>query len=74
MTQNYFYVVWEGYQTGVFPNWTIAKKQVNGYPNAKFKKFKSYEAAYRAYNMGYDAFIDKLSRDKGSSTTINFNF
>lgn len=44
-----FYVVWNGYATGVFDSWEECQLQVKGYPDAKFKAFDSQEAAVAAY-------------------------
>jgi ribonuclease HI len=43
-----FYVVWEGRQKGIFDTWDKCKKQVDGYPAAKYKGFESVEEAKRA--------------------------
>lgn len=44
-----FYVVWNGYATGVFDSWEECQLQVKGYPDAKYKSFDSQEAAVAAY-------------------------
>lgn len=44
-----FYVVWEGYEPGVYDNWEDCQAQVIGYPGAKYKSFKSQEEAVTAY-------------------------
>ena len=44
-----FYVVWNGYATGVFDSWEECQLQVQGYPGAKYKAFDSQEAAVAAY-------------------------
>ncbi|MCM1355838.1 MAG: ribonuclease H family protein [Staphylococcus sp.] len=44
-----FYVVWNGYATGVFDSWEECQLQIKGYPDAKFKSFDSQEAAVAAY-------------------------
>lgn len=44
-----YYVVWEGWHTGVFDNWEDAEEQVKGFPQAKFKSFPSREAAVEAF-------------------------
>ena len=44
-----FYVVWNGFATGVFDSWEECQLQVKGYPDAKFKSFDSQEAAIEAY-------------------------
>ena len=40
-----FYAVANGRQIGIFSTWPECKKQVNGYPNPKYKKFESEEDA-----------------------------
>lgn len=53
-----YYVVWEGEESGVFDSWEECEAMVKGYPNARYKSFKSLEAAIDAYrgteeeNMG----------------------
>ncbi len=44
-----FYVVWNGYATGVFDSWEECRLQVDGYPDAKYKSFDTQEAAVAAY-------------------------
>jgi ribonuclease HI len=43
-----FYVVWEGRQQGVFESWDECRRQIEGYPTAKFKSFSTREAAEKA--------------------------
>ena len=40
-----YYAVRVGARTGVFLSWEECQKAVNGFPNAKFKKFHSLEEA-----------------------------
>lgn len=44
-----FYVVWNGYATGVFDSWEECQLQVKGYPDARYKSFDSQQAAVDAY-------------------------
>jgi ribonuclease HI len=44
-----YYVVWEGHQPGVYDNWDDCWEQVDHYPNAKYKSFKSQQEAIRAF-------------------------
>ncbi|MDE6370599.1 MAG: ribonuclease H family protein [Duncaniella sp.] len=44
-----FYVVWEGYATGVFDSWEECELHTKGYHGAKFKAFDSQEAAVAAF-------------------------
>lgn len=42
-----YYAVKVGARTGVFMSWEECQKAVDGFPNAKFKKFRSLEEAER---------------------------
>lgn len=55
-----FYVVWEGYATGVFDSWEECELQTKGYPGAKFKAFDSQEAAVEAYRGSYESQMELL--------------
>lgn len=44
-----FYVVWEGREPGVYDNWEDCQAQVEGFPGAKYKSFKSQDEAVMAY-------------------------
>ena len=56
-----FYVVWKGRKTGIFSSWEAAKKQVEGFPNARYKGFARREEAERAWKAGYAAHAGKPS-------------
>ncbi|MEO9531730.1 MAG: ribonuclease H family protein [Crocinitomicaceae bacterium] len=43
-----YYVVWEGHLPGIYDNWEKCQEQIKGYPNAKFKSFKTLEQARKA--------------------------
>lgn len=49
-----YYVVWVGIEPGIYDNWEDAEEQVATYPGAKYKSYKSYEAAVAAFR-GDDA-------------------
>ncbi len=44
-----FYVVWEGRKTGIFTDWDTCKKQVYGFPGAKYKSFSTRAEAEIAF-------------------------
>lgn len=44
-----YYVVWVGQNPGIYNNWTDCQTQIKGFPNAKYKAFKSKEEAERAF-------------------------
>ncbi len=54
MGQRKFYVVWEGRDTGVFNTWTDCEKQIKGYKGAKFKGYKTFKLASKAFSDGYE--------------------
>ncbi|MCJ0933017.1 viroplasmin family protein [Virgibacillus halodenitrificans] len=41
MSKRKYYVVSEGHETGIYDNWEDCKKQINGYPGAVYKSFKT---------------------------------
>ncbi len=45
-----YYVVWEGNNTGIFDTWAECQLQIKGYPNARYKSFKTLEEAKAAYH------------------------
>ena len=55
-----YYVVWEGFATGVFDSWEECQLQVTGYPGAKFKSFNSADEAVAAYRGDPAAQIDMI--------------
>lgn len=59
MAKKKFYVVWVGRQTGVFDSWDECKKQIEKYPGAQYKSFKTKLIAEQAYNSSSEEFIGK---------------
>ena len=54
-----YYTVWEGYNIGVFSSWEECKKNISGYPTAKYKSFPTKEQAQKALNENYWEHIGK---------------
>lgn len=44
-----YYVVWIGREPGVYHTWPECQRQVDGFTNAKFKKFTSLKEAQDAF-------------------------
>ena len=44
-----FYVVWKGRETGIFSDWSSCKKQVDQFPGARYKSFKTRQEAEAAF-------------------------
>ncbi len=68
--KNKFYVVWVGAKAGIYSSWPDCQKQINGFPGAKYKGFKTHEAALKAFKegpanyWGKDSFETSLSREQ----------
>lgn len=54
-----YYVVWEGNNPGVYESWDETQLQIKGYPNARYKSFKTLEEAIAAYRGNYFDFVQK---------------
>ena len=59
MAKQKFYVVWEGHKPGVYKSWDDCKKQVDGFPQAKYKSFGSVAEAEAAFKSNYWKFVNK---------------
>lgn len=47
-----FYVVWNGFDVGVFEDWATCKKATQGFSGASFRAFNDREFAYREFERG----------------------
>lgn len=61
MAKQKFYVVWDGAEDGVYTSWEACQQVVVGYPNAKYKSFKTEQEAEEAFEMGYEEWSKKSS-------------
>ncbi len=59
MSKQKYYVVWHGKENGVFDSWNSCKKQVMGFPGAKYKSFETKEEAEEAYKQHSSEFVGK---------------
>jgi ribonuclease HI len=44
-----YYVVWNGVKPGIYDDWSTCLQQIKGYPDAKYKSFKTRAEAAAAY-------------------------
>ena len=51
MAKQKYYVVWEGYQKGIFERWDDCKKAIDKYPNARYKSYDTRAEADTAYQQ-----------------------
>ena len=68
MAKQKFYVVWEGHTPGIYTSWDAAKRQVDGYAQAKYKSFESRAEAEKAFKGNYWAFVKKADGASPSSS------
>jgi ribonuclease HI len=61
MAKQKYYVVWEGHKPGIYERWDDCKKQVDGFPQAKYKSFDSKAEAEKAFKGNYWNFVKKTS-------------
>jgi len=64
--QEKFYVVWSGKKPGVYHKWDECKIQIDGFENARFKSFESYEEAHKAFDIGWKSFYKKKNAARPS--------
>lgn len=57
--KNNFYVVWKGLRPGVYSNWSECQKQIIGFPDAKYKGFKTQQLAQKAFEEGPENYWGK---------------
>lgn len=55
-----YYVVWDGVESGVFDSWEECEAMTKGFPGARYKSFKSLEAAIAAYRGTDEENMDLL--------------
>ncbi len=74
MTKKKYYVVWKGYDPGIYESWSEAQLQIKGYPGAEYKSFKSRTDAEEAFSTGSSIQYGKKSSGKKKPTlSIEFN-
>lgn len=44
-----YYVVWRGINPGIYTSWPECQQQIQGYPGAQYKSYKTLESARAAY-------------------------
>ena len=65
-----FYVVWQGFQPGVYDNWNDCAHQVKGFPNARYKAFYSRDAAEQAFQEAPEQHIgQKVEENQAQGAT-----
>ena len=68
--KNKYYVVWVGVNPGIYTSWADCEAQIKGFPNAKYKAFKSASQAEAAFKDSSTNYIGKeITKNKASLLT-----
>jgi ribonuclease HI len=65
-----FYVVWEGWHTGIADSWEKCQTWIDGYRGAKYKGFALPEEAAEAFKRDYSSYYQK-KQDNSPKTIIS---
>lgn len=55
-----YYAVFNGRTPGIYNSWADCEAQTKGFPNSKFKSFKTFEEASEAYNQNNCGIISHI--------------
>ncbi|MDO4163010.1 MAG: ribonuclease H family protein [Bacteroides sp.] len=66
MKKEKFYVVWEGFSTGIYNSWTACQQQVKGYAGAKYKSFDTLQEAQDAFAASPYEYIGHSANNKSN--------
>ena len=61
-SKNKYFVVWVGQNPGIYNSWEACKKQVHGYPEAKYKGFATESEAKTALESSYWNYVGKHAK------------
>lgn len=64
MAPKKYYTVWIGVKPGVYDNWANVKCQIQGYPNAKYKSFKTKQEAEIAAKGHWKEYYETSEKPK----------
>jgi len=59
MAEKKYYVVWSGFNPGVYLSWKECEAQIRGFPNAVYKAFASHEMAKDAFRGSASEYMGK---------------
>lgn len=66
-----YYVVWEGVNPGIYNTWEECKSNITGFPNARYKSFKTKQEAIEAFRMGFISSTPSKSKSISTSSKSN---
>ena len=62
-----YYVVWVGQNPGIYTSWADCQAQIKGFPNARYKSFKTIEQAEEAFGQSSQDYIQKKKMSEHKS-------
>jgi len=65
-----YYVVWVGQKPGIYEKWSDCQEQVVGFPDAKYKSYKTRKEAEAAFRDSSSEHINKSKSPKSKVTDI----
>lgn len=66
-----YYVVWHGHTPGVYHSWEACRRQVEQFPNARYKAYPSISEAQEAFRHGPGPAVRKGMPAKGKQNLIS---
>lgn len=63
-------MVWVGHQPGVYTTWAACQKQIQGYPGAKYKSFKTRESAEAASQEPWEMFYSDTGKKRDDTAGL----
>ncbi len=69
--KNKYYVVWVGVKPGIYTSWSECQAQIKGFPNAKYKSFKTHAQAEAAFKDSSTNYIGKKAKNEKTSIQTN---
>ena len=71
--KNKYYVVWKGHTPGVYDNWEVCKKAIDGFKGALYKGFPDKASADAAFAEGFTGFEKKTTKSTLNSQLSPLN-
>lgn len=68
-----FYVVWNGYNPGIYDSWAACQQEIKGFPAAAYKAFDSRAEAEQAFGDGAASYLSTGLSGAAKKKTINRN-
>jgi ribonuclease HI len=62
MAKKKYYVVWRGWETGVFNNWQACQEAISGYSQAQYLGFTTQKEANWAFEIGFEEYTNTRQR------------